>query len=66
MTQGLTTRDLFSLEQGHVQRRLHALSTPVRAVVAPLLDAHAMRMLSAALQVPACLHRHQQVPSRAS
>ena len=51
MTQGLSTQDLFSLEQGHVQRRLHALDTPVRAMVAPLTDAHATRMLSAALQV---------------
>ena len=53
MTQGLSTQDLFSLEQGHVQRRLHALDTPVRAIVAPLADAHATRMLSAALQAGA-------------
>ena len=63
MTQGLSTRDFFSLEQGHVQRRLHALVDPVRAVVAPVMDAHATRTLSAALQVWACRHVYQQMHS---
>ena len=34
-----------------MQRRLHALDTPVRAVVAPLTDFRVTRMLTAALQV---------------
>ena len=51
LTQGLSVHDLFLVDEGHVQRKLHALDTPVRAVVAPLHDPHAERVLSAALQV---------------
>ena len=72
LTQGLSVRDLFLVDDGHVQRKLHALDDPVRAVVAPLHDLHAERMLSSALQArpagarPASLACRAAIPAGAA